>query len=200
MPRSYRLALSLAMVLGFQVALVAAVDVQAALDYDQPATLTNEIAVPEIKLTPLGHRQLQLAIASGERGGLEAMLPWRTASSLLLAIASGFVLVLGVRLWLSEESRPVAAQHLGTAALVASLLRAIDGGQNLVIMRSTMAEFGKALVHEGVTHAVELADFSTFFACALSVARSALILAGFVWIGNYFRSDDLRTALARAEP
>lgn len=199
--RSYRLALSISVVLGFQVAFAAAFDVQTALDYDQPPSLGgSEAPLPSLGLSPLGHRQLTLAMASGHRSALEAMLPWRTASSLLLAIASGFVLAFGIRLWVTEESRPAAAQQLGTAALVAALLRAIDGGENMVIMRTVMTEFSKALVREGVPDAALMADALTFTACAVSAAWTAVILTGFVWLANYFRSDALRTALARAEP
>ena len=198
--RPYRLALTVSVVLGFQVAFAAASDVQTALDYDQPPALGgSEAPLPSLGLSPLGHRQLTLAVASGHRSALESMLPWRTASSLLLAIASGFVLAFGIRLWVSEESRAVAAQQLGTAALVAALLRAVDGGLNLVIMRTVMSEFTKALVREGVPDAAVMSDALSFTACAVSAGWTAVILSGFVWLANYFRSEDLRTALARAE-
>jgi hypothetical protein len=201
LPRSYALALTLSVVLGFQVAFAAAFDVQTAIDYDQPPVLAGtEAPLPELGLSPLGHRQVALAFATGQRSALEAMLPWRTGNSLLLAIASGFVLAFAIRLWASEESRPAAAHQLGTAAMIAALLRAIDGGGNLVLMRTAMTEVGKALIGEGVPDAALKAEVYSFMFCAITVTWTVVILAGFVWLASYFRSDALRTALARAEP
>ena len=201
LPRSYRWALVAAVVVGFQVALAAGFDLQAAFNHDTPPPLAgSEAAVPGLGLSPLAQRQLVLAVASGYQTALEGLLPWRAGTSALLALASGLVFVMGMRLRISQESRPSTAQLLGQAAFAAAVLRSIDGAETLVILRSMLAEAGQALVREGVPDA-EL--FRTVMAPAFSVASAAwtlIVVATFVTLGNYFRSETLRTALDREAP
>jgi hypothetical protein len=201
LPSSYRWALLAAVVLGFQVALAAAFDVQAAINHDEPPPMTgSEAALPNLGLSPLAQRQVVLAAVSGYRGALEGMLPWRTASSALLSFAAGLVFFFGMRLRVSLEKRPAAALFLGRASIAAAALRAIDGAENLVLARNTFAEMGKAFVREGVADASAMTEVLTVVISALSGAWTLLVVAGFVTLGNYFRSETLRTALGRADP
>ena len=201
LPSSYRWALVAAVVLGFQVALAAAFDVQAALNHDEPLSMTgSEAALPNLGLSPLSQRQVVLAAVSGYRGALEGMLPWRTASSALLAIAAGLVFFFSMRLRVSMEGRAAAALLLGRAAIAAAALRAIDGAENLVLVRNTFDEMGKAFVREGLADASAMTEALTAVASVLSGAWTLLIVAGFVTLGNYFRAEALRAALGRAEP
>jgi hypothetical protein len=201
LPTSYRWALVAAVVIGFQVSLAAAFDVQAALNHDEPPPMGgSEAAFPGLGLNPLAQRELVLAAASGHQSALEAMLPWRMGTSLLLALTSGLVFILGMRLRVSQESRPNVAHQLGTAAIAAAVLRSIDGAENLVIMRTMLAEVGKAIVKEGVADATAVADVATFVFSVSSAAWTLAVVAAFMTMGSYFRSETLRTALGRAEP
>jgi hypothetical protein len=201
LPGSYRWALVAAVILGFQVALAAAFDVEGAFNYDAPPQLGgSEAAFPGLGLSPLAQRELVLAAASGQRSALEAMFPWRAASSLLLAVAAGVVFILGMRLRVSQESRPSTAHQLGTAALAAAVLRSVDGAQNLVLMRTMLGEVGKAIVKEGVVDGGLVASVATTVFSVASAGWTFAVVAVFMTLGNYFRSETLRAALGRAEP
>ncbi len=201
LPGSYRWALVAAVVVGFQVSLAAGFDVQAAFNHADPPSLTgSESALPGLGLSPLAQRQIVLAATSGHQTALESLVPWRIVSSLLLAIASGLVFVLGMRLRVTQEARPNTAQQLGIAALAAAVLRSIDGAQNLVIVRTVFTEVGKAIVREGVHDAEAMSGVVIFICSVASAGWTLVIVAGFMTLGNYFRSETLRTALARAEP
>lgn len=201
LPGSYRWALVAAVIVGFQVSLAAGFDVQAAFNHAEPPSLTgSESALPGLGLSPLAQRQIVLAAASGHQTALESLVPWRIISSLLLAIASGLVFVLGMRLRVTQEARPGTAQQLGIAALAAAALRSIDGAENLVIVRTVFTEVGKAIVREGVHDAEAMSGVVIFLCSAASAGWTLVIVAGFVTLGNYFRSETLREALARAEP
>lgn len=198
LPGSYRWALVAAVVVGFQVALSAAFDVQAALSLDEPpAMVGKEAELPGLGLSPLAQRQVWLASVSGYKSALQAMLPWRIASSLLLALSAGVVFFMGMRLRVSQEGRPLTALHLGRASLAAAVLRSIDGAENLVVARTIADETGKAFVREGLA-AADISMMTTGVSLA-SGAWTLVVVAGFVTLGNYFRSETLRAALARTE-
>lgn len=201
LPPSYRWALIAAVVLGFQVSLAAAFDVHAALNHDEPLPLgAAEAAFPGIGLTPLAQRQMVLAANSGQQSALVSMLPWRTGTSVLLTLAAGLVFIFGMRLRVSGENRVGTAQQLGVAALASAALRSLDGAQNLVIMRTMVAEMGKVILQERPPEAEALASVISFSGSVASVGWTVVMVASFVTLGNYFRSADLRVALARAEP
>jgi hypothetical protein len=187
-------------VVGFQVAIVAAFDAHAAFTYDEPAPLNDSQAtLPGWGITPLAQRQLALASATGYRAALAGLMPWRVITSLALAAAAGLVFFMGMRLRVSPEGRPAVAENLGRAALGAAILRSIDGAENLVIVRTTLEEVSKAMVREGVPDAHSASVVGTFLASAASGAWTLVMVATFVVLGNYFRSETLRTALGRAE-
>lgn len=201
LPGSYRWALVAAVIVGFQVSLAAGFDVQATANHADPPSLTgSEAALPGLGLSPLAQRQIVLAAASGHQTALESLVPWRIVSSSLLAIASGLVFVLGMRLRVTQDRRPATAQLLGIASLAAAALRSIDGAENLVIVRTVFTEVGKAIVREGVHDAEAMSAVVLFICSAASAGWTLVVVAGFVLIGNYFRSETLRAALARAEP
>jgi hypothetical protein len=201
LPSSYRWALAAALVLGFQVSVAAGFDVSAAINHAEPPRIDDgEAAFRGLELSPLAQRQLVLAANSGVQSAVESMLPWRTISSLLLSVAAGLVLIFAIRLRVSQERRAETAQLLGLSALGTAVLRSVDGAQNLVIMRSMMDEMIKVLVQERVPEAEVLAASGTFMVSAMSVGWTVVMVAAFMTLGNYFRSEDLRGALARAEP
>ena len=199
LPRSYRWALVTAVVLGFQVALSAAFDVQGALSLDEPPPMVGkEAELPGLGLSPLAQRQVWLASVSGYKSALQAMLPWRLGTSLLLSISAGLVFFLAMRLRVSLEDRVAVAVNLGRASLAAAIFRSIDGAESLVMARTIADETGKAFVREGLANAdIALMTAGVSFA---SGAWTLMMVAGFVTLGHYFRSETLRDALGRAEP
>lgn len=199
LPRSYRWALVAAVVFGFQVAFSSAFDVQTALSLDEPPAMEGkEAGFPGLGLSPLAQRQVWLASVSGEKSALQAMLPWRLATSALLALSAGLVFFLAMRLRVSPEVRATIALHLSRASLAAAVLRSIDGAENLVVARTIADETGKVFVREGLS-AADVSMMTAGFSLA-SGMWTLMMVAGFVTLGNYFRSETLRTALGRAEP
>ncbi len=199
LPGSYRWALVTAVVLGFQVALSAGFDVQAALNHDVPPPLSDS-PYPGLGLSALAQRNLMLAASSGYQSALEAMMPWRAITSGLLAVAAGLVFIMAMRLRISPEGRAGTALLLGRAALAAALLRSIDGAENLVIVRTMMDQVGKAVVLEGVPEAEAAGAVGAVLGSVMTGGWTLAMVAAFVTLGNYFRSETLRSTLERAEP
>lgn len=199
LPGSYRWALVAAVVLGFQVALSAGFDVQAAINHDVPPPISDS-AYPGLGLSPLAQSRLMRAASSGYQSALAAMVPWRPITSTLLAVASGLVFIMAMRLRLSPEGRGEAALLLGRASLAAAVLRSVDGAENLVIVRTMMDMVGKAVVLEGVPEAQAASEVGSVLGSLMSGGWTLLMVAAFVTLGNYFRSETLRSALERTEP
>ena len=199
LPGSYRWALVAAVVLGFQVALSAGFDVQAAINHDVPPPISDS-AYPGLGLSPLAQSRLMRAASSGYQSALAAMVPWRPITSTLLAVASGLVFIMAMRLRLSPEGRGEAALLLGRASLAAAVLRSIDGAENLVIVRTMMDMVGKAVVLEGVPEAQAASEVGSVLGSLMTGGWTLLMVAAFVTLGNYFRSETLRSALERTEP
>ena len=201
LPRSYRWVLVVALVMGFQVSFSAGFDFLEALNHDEPPQMVgSESAWPGLGLSPVAQRRVWLARVGGAKSALEGMLPWRLATSSTLAVFAGLVFLMAMRLRIAPEGRAQIAEHLGRAALGAAVLRSIDGAENLAMARTIAAEMGKVLVSEAVPDAGLTASMITTAVSVASGAWTLMIVAVFVTLGNYFRSETLRDALARAEP
>lgn len=198
LPASYRWALVLAVVLGFQMAFSAAMDLQAVLSLDEPAPMRDEMLMPGLKLSPEVQREFYLASLSGYRSALENMRPWRLITSGLLSVAAGLVFFAAMRLRVSPEGRADVAQRLARAAVGVAVLRSIDGAQNLVAVRAVGEQMMKVLVKAGLPESDLV--ISTTILKAGSVGWSLVMVTVFVLLSSYFRSDTLRLALERAEP
>lgn len=198
-PRTFHWALVACVVLGLQVALSAAFDVDTALRNDGPASIAEDASVPGSGLSPAAQRTVVLAGASGIKGAINGMGSWRVATSLLLGLSAGTVFLLAMRLRVSAEKRAAVALALGRAAMVTALLRSVDGAQSLVIARAATEEMGKALLQEGMVNAVENGSLMTNMISVASVAWTFVMVATFVGLGNYFRSENLLAALSRDE-
>jgi hypothetical protein len=198
-PAGYRWGLLVTVILGFQVALAAAFDLQSALHADEPVSVSAaEAPVPGLKLSPLAQREAMLATASGFQSAVRGMGGWRIATSLLLSIAAGLVFFIGMRLRVSQDGRPSMARELGRAAVATAVLRTIDGAENLVVVRASSAELTRVLVREGFP-AAEL-EAMTSILSAGSALWTLVIVSLFLGLSSYFRSDGLRSALERVEP
>lgn len=199
LPTGYRWALVAAVVVGFQVSLAAAFDVQATLNIDEPVSLGGqEAGLAGLGLTPQAQREVFLASASGYQAAVKGMGGWRIATSLLLSVAAGLVFFLGMKMRVSPLNRAELAVGLGRAAIAAAVLRSIDGAENLVVARAVAQETARAITSAGVTATdLELMTVGVSFA---SGAWTLLMVSLFVALGTYFRSSGLLDALERAEP
>lgn len=196
MPRSYRWAVLIAVIFGFQVAFSAAFDFEQALDIEGPGREESSFINPN--WGPLVQHQVWLAVRSGYQTAVSGMLPWRYLSSGALALAAAAVFVLAMRLRMLTEERERGAELVGWAALVAAVLRTVDAAQSLVIARTVSGEAGKALIKGGIANAELEAQALSLMASAGSVVSSLLVVAVFMGLASYFRSDSLRAALGRA--
>ncbi len=197
LPGSYRWAVTLAVIVGFQVALSAGFDIDEALHVDSPSLMGEETALVGTGLTPQAQRQVWLAKRSGYQTAVTGMLPWRLVSSGLLAAGAGLVFIFAMRLRLAAEGRARAAELLGFAAIGAAFLRSIDGAQNLVIARTVATETGRVLIAEGIQDAQLAASALSTASTVISIAWSLLMVAIFMSLAGYFRSESLRAALGK---
>lgn len=199
LPAAFRWALVASVVIGFQVSLAAAFDLQAVLNLDEPVPMSGaEAVMPGLGLSPLDQREAWLASVSGQRSALLAMKPWRLLTSGLLSVVAGLVFFMGVRLRVSQEGRVEIAQQLARAAVGVAVLRAIDGAQNLVVARAAANEMAKTFLKAGLP-APEV-SVMPWAVSAASVGWTILMVGVFVALSSYFRSEGLRGALERAEP
>ena len=199
MPRSYRWAVTIAVVIGFQVALSAVFDVQEAMHIDSPSSLGEETQMVGTGLSPEVQHQVWLTRRASYQAAVSSMLPWRLISSALLALGSGLVFFFAMRLRLSVEDRVRGAEWLGFAAIGAALFRSIDGAQNLVIVRTVATETGRVMLAEASTEVKIAVNAATTVSSISSVVWSLMMVAVFVSLSSYFRSERLRDALTREE-
>jgi hypothetical protein len=195
LPASFRWAVTIATLIGFQIALSAAFELKAAIDVDTPAGSEGQLS--GTGWSPEQQREVFLAQRSGFQSAIHAMLPWRIGTEALLALGAGAVFFLALRLRAATEGRGETAELVGRAALAAAILRTIDGAQNLVIAR-TIAEHTSAAMAKGDAESRTVATFAVSGITVLSVAWSLVVVGLFMGVSTYFRSKQLREVLDRA--
>jgi hypothetical protein len=188
-----------AVIIGFQVALSAAFDVQEALHIENALTGSEEAPLLGTALSPAVQKQIWMTKRVAYQTAVTNLLPWRVISSALLTLAAGLVFFFGMRLRVSVEDRARAAELLGAAAIGTAVLRSIDGAQSLVIARTVATETGRVLIREGIQDAQLAASAVSAASTATSVIWSLVMVAVFMGLSSYFRSEGLRAALARDE-
>lgn len=198
MPASYRWAVIIAVVIGFQVALSAAFDVHEAIHIDSPS-VGEERQLGVAGISPEVQHQVWLTQRASYQAAVSSMLPWRMISSALLALGSALVFFFGMRLRLSVEDRARSAELLGFAAVGAALMRSIDGAQSLVIVRTMATETARVMLVEASTEVKNGVQAGMTITSIMSVVWSLTMVAVFVSLSSYFRSERLRDALAREE-
>jgi hypothetical protein len=105
-----------------------------------------------------------------------------------LSSAAALVFVSALRLrWPSGVRRTGLASLLGRAAVVAAVLRTLDGAQDLVIVRASVEAYEKVLLEKGVALANAGATMPLF--SGASIVTTALITGLFLLAANYFRSE-----------
>lgn len=199
MPASYRWALVIALVLGFQLALSAAIDLEQATHIENPSLYKEENALAATGLSGEAQRELWLAQRSAYQTAVNGLLPWRYGTSGALALAAAVLFALGLRLAFFAEDRTEAARTLGRAAIVTAVLRSIDGAQDLVITRAVVEATGRALVSVAAKEAEAASQLLSIAGWAGSVGKSVVVVAVLMGLAGYFRSQKLHTALSRAE-
>lgn len=196
LPASFRWAVTIATIIGFQIALSAGFELKAALDVDTPAG--SEAQLAGTGWTAEQQREVFLAQRSGFQSAIHAMLPWRIGTEALMALGGGAVFFLALRLRVTTEERGDAAVLVGRAALAAALIRTIDGAQNLVIAR-TIAEHTSAALAKGDAESRAVATFAVSGISVMSVIWSLFVVSLFMGLSTYFRSKRLREVLERAD-
>lgn len=194
MERFFRWALVASVVVGVQVALSAGSDAYLAMNLDAPPVIRDDFVAPETGLSAEAQRAVWLAGVSGERSALHNMQPWRAGTMVLLALASGLVAAQAFRLRFSPPAFKLALLQ-ARFATIAAVLRTIDGAQNLVIARVMSKELSTALDAQGLQDAHFAGQLLTAMFSTGSVMRSVLVVALFLVIGSYFRSDHVKTLL-----
>jgi hypothetical protein len=195
MDRVFRWALVVAVVMGVQVALSSVSDAYAAINLDSPPVIVDNFAAPETGLSAEAQRAVWLAGISGERSAIHNMQGWRVGTMVLLAIAAALVAIQAFRLRFSEHAAELA-HMLGHFATAAAIIRTIDGAQNLVITRVMAAEVSTALIAQNLKDAELAASMLRAMFATGSVMRSLLVVAVFVALSSFFRSERLAKLLA----
>ncbi|MDX2015216.1 MAG: hypothetical protein SFW67_33795 [Myxococcaceae bacterium] len=130
----------------------------------------------------------QRAQGAAMRSAIAGMRWPRVAILFGLSSAAAMVFVSALRLrWPSGVRRLGVAQLLGRSAVVAAVLRTLDGAQELVIVRASVAAYEKVLSERGVELANAGATLPLF--SGASIVTTALVTALFLVASNYFRSE-----------
>jgi hypothetical protein len=142
------------------------------------------------KLTPNpeAFSAAQRAQGAAMRSAITGMRWPRVAILFGLSSAAALVFVSALRLrWPSGVRRTGLASLLGRAAVVAAVLRTLDGAQDLVIVRASVEAYEKVLLEKGVALANAGATMPLF--SGASIVTTALITGLFLLAANYFRSE-----------
>lgn len=136
-------------------------------------------------------RQANRAVFEAQLAALVGMRLPRMAVLALLSLSASLVFWSALWLrWPGELPRAAVARALGLACLATALLRTLEGAMDLVVTRkAALAQqvflAGTAYPAEGVTATVT----------ALSVGFTFLVVAGFVGLGTWLRSEAIQATL-----
>lgn len=197
LPASYRWAVTIAVIVGFQIALSAAFDVQAALQIDSPSS--GEATLAGTGWSPELQRAVFLAQRSGYQSAVTSMMPWRVVAEVLLALSAGAVFFLALRLRVVGEERARAAEAVGLAAMIAAVTRTIDAAQAVVIARTVAEHTAEVMQKSGLEDAVLAAGVLVNAWTIASIGWSFTVVALFMGLSTYFRSERVRTLLESTE-
>ncbi len=137
---------------------------------------------------PEAYAAAQRAQGVAIRNSIEGMRWPRAAILFVLSGAAAMVFVSAMRLrWPSGVQRVGLARLLSNAALVAAVLRTLDGAQELVIVRAAVAAYEKTLAEHHVDLAGAGATMAVF--SGASVVTTVVVTALFVVASNYFKSE-----------
>ncbi|HYO59808.1 hypothetical protein [Archangium sp.] len=140
-------------------------------------------------------------ISEAQIAALEPMREHRSLVLGALSVACAFAFVASGRL-LRPGGLPLERirRMLGGAALIAALLRTIDGAQWAVVARSIgpiMAEHLSTLpVFQDPQTAAQLKATLPGLASAFAMVMTAVVAGTFALLGQYFRSDGVRQAIS----
>ncbi|MFT3708510.1 MAG: hypothetical protein QM817_12730 [Archangium sp.] len=211
LPNSLRWANTIAVIVGLQLTIASVVDFRIALNIDNLEQFGDESQFQSLQPSLAAQREILLAQRSGLQTAITGMRPWRLAVEALLAASGVIVFVMALRLRIASEGRPEIAHWLGRAAIGAAVFRAIDGAQGLVIARTVTASVVPVLAKSpppAVQQSAEQAHLPiedalaavTGAASVVNVLLSLLVVAIFMGLATYFRSERLRDALVKEEP
>jgi hypothetical protein len=197
----------------FRIALLAAVTVGALVSFSAAQGMSLAIMAPDLSrdddakldrlpgLVPYANVQEEALKASrrAHLGAVEAMGGSRVVILLGLSASASIVFLSALFLrWSTQAPKPAIARRLGWAAVAAAIFRTLDGAQELVITRRSADAGLKVLVEKNVPDVANTAGYAVGVLSALTIGWTALVVALFVALWSYFRSDKVRTLLEAA--
>jgi hypothetical protein len=200
LPRGVSIAAVLCLVFSGMTGMCAATDASTVISLEQARENSQR------SLSELGDPALMRLMESVLHAQLSALEPMRESRAFVLvalAVTCAFAFVAAARM-LRPAGMPREGMRrlLGGAAILAALLRIIDGAQWLVVVnRANAAIMQDALpkLEPLKTPASELLRqfFTQFpsFLPAMTLAHTFFIAGAFVVIGRYFHSDRVREAV-----
>lgn len=195
LPRSIRLAAVLCLVLSGLTGLSAASE---AMGLGQ----LEEARQAELPSAPaLGDPQVLKKVMEAQLSALESMREPRALVLGALSVACAFIFVSAARL-LRPAGMPLESmrQVLGGAALVAAVLRTVDGAQWAVVVKQAAQALMKAGSHlpgaDGVPLTPQMQALFPMLLTLLIALHTALVAGSFLLLGQYFRSERVRSAIS----
>ncbi|MCC6335915.1 MAG: hypothetical protein IT380_18230 [Myxococcales bacterium] len=195
----------------FRVALLAAVTAGALMSFSAAQGVGLAIMAPdaprdaEVKLgalaglTPWAKEQ-EAALQASRRAtfaAIESMGAARVVILLGLSATASMVFLGALFLrWSANTPRWAIARLLGRAALAVAFFRTLDGAQELVITRRATDAAIKVLIAAEVPDASAGAGYTLGVISALSVGWTAFVVALFLALGGYFKSEKVRSLLS----
>jgi hypothetical protein len=195
-PVKFRLALLLAIGLGGVVSFSSARGVALCLT---AASEVGELSFGRLR-DYIPHAEEQERAAKEQdrvmRRTVESLGLWRLLPLLLLSSAASFVFVAALRIrWGAEGPKASTSAMLANSAMVSAVMRTIDGAQELNITRRATAANMETLINSHVPGVDVQAPYLLFLQAGITVVLTALSVAGFLFLSQYFRSPELQESL-----
>jgi len=153
----------------------------------------------------MGDRNVIQQVVRTQYAALEPMREPRAVLMGVLSLACAFVFVAAGRM-LRPDGLPREGMRrlLGRAAITVAVLRTIDGAQLAVVSRrmgTVLAEsLGKLPENQDPVAAEVVSTVAPWFAVGFSVLGTVLVAGTFALLGQYFRSESVRSAVAAHDP
>lgn len=148
------------------------------------------------QLPPALFKQCMEAALTAQLDATAAMAGSRTVVLIALSVSAMIVFINALRLrWPAGVSREPVARVLGAAAIVAGLLRAVDGAQEVVVSQRFARAAARVLAAAGDDLGGPLGEAMTSAVPVMTGFFALLVSALLLGLGQYFRSERVALAL-----
>ncbi|MDY7230593.1 hypothetical protein [Hyalangium rubrum] len=195
MPRGIHIAAVLCLILSGVTGMFAASEASSLTNFSE----LRERASTE-RLNLLGDPAVEERFILAQLSALEPMRDSRILTLGALAIACAFTFVAAGRM-LRPAGLPREGMRrmLGGVAIIAAILRTIDGAQWMVVVKRSSTAMAEAMStlpqFQDPTFAQQLKSTVPILMSAITLAQTAVIAGAFVLIGQYFHSARVREAI-----